>query len=209
MASSTGSRVSRLPVLVITGTSGAGKGTLVQELLRRVPGVALAVSATTRARRPGEQDGVHYWFISDEEFDRRLAEDDFLEYYAFPWGQRSGTLWSELDRIRDQGKAPLLELEPNGALAVKGRVPDAVLVFITAPDLKELERRLRERATESAGEIEERLALSRRQLEQAEQCDHLIVNDEVDRAASELERIVRGELEGAAGTIPARDSSSY
>ena len=180
-----------------------------QELLRRVPGVALAVSATTRARRPGEQDGVHYWFISDEEFDRRLAEDDFLEYYAFPWGQRSGTLWSELDRIRDQGKAPLLELEPNGALAVKGRVPDAVLVFITAPDLKELERRLRERATESAGEIEERLALSRRQLEQAEQCDHLIVNDEVDRAASELERIVRGELEGAAGTIPARDSSSY
>jgi guanylate kinase len=209
LASSTGSRVSRLPVLVITGTSGAGKGTLVQELLRRVPGVALAVSATTRARRPGEQDGVHYWFISDEEFDRRLAEDDFLEYYAFPWGQRSGTLWSELDRIRDQGKAPLLELEPNGALAVKGRVPDAVLVFITAPDLKELERRLRERATESAGEIEERLALSRRQLEQAEQCDHLIVNDEVDRAASELERIVRGELEGAAGTIPARDSSSY
>ena len=100
---------------MITGTSGAGKGTLVQELLRRVPEVALAVSATTRGRRPGEVDGVHYWFISDEEFDRRLAEDDFLEYYAFPWGQRSGTLWSELDRIRDQRKAPLLELEPNGA----------------------------------------------------------------------------------------------
>jgi guanylate kinase len=190
------------PVLVITGTSGAGKGTLVQELLARVPEVALAVSATTRERRPGEVDGVHYWFISEEEFDRRLAEDEFLEYYAFPWGQRSGTLWSELERIRDAGRAPLLELEPNGALAVKGRVPDALLVFITAPDLDELERRLRERATETAGEIEERLALSRRQLEQAEQCDVVIVNDEVERAAAELEGLVRRALDGAATMAP-------
>jgi guanylate kinase len=192
------SSTAKKPVFVITGTSGAGKGTLVQELLRRVPEVALAVSATTRGRRPGELDGVHYWFISDEEFDRRLAEDDFLEYYAFPWGQRSGTLWSELDRIRDQGKAPLLELEPNGALAVKGRVPDTVLFFIHAPDFEELERRPRERATESAGEIEERLALSRRQLDQAEQCDYLIVNDEIDRAAEELAGIVRRALDGSA-----------
>jgi guanylate kinase len=196
-----GSSTGKKPVFVITGTSGAGKGTLVQELLKRVPEVALAVSATTRGRRPGEVDGVHYWFISDEEFDQRLAEDDFLEYYAFPWGQRSGTLWSELDRIRDQGKAPLLELEPNGALAVKGRVPDAVLFFIHAPNFEELERRLRERATESAGEIEERLALSRRQLDQAEQCDYLIVNDEVERAAEELAGIVRQALDGAA-TMP-------
>lgn len=183
---------------MITGTSGAGKGTLVQELLARVPEVALAVSATTRARRPGEEQGTHYWFISDEEFDRRLAENEFLEYYAFPWGQRSGTLWSELDRIRDQGRAPLLELEPNGALAVKGRIHDAVLVFITAPDFDELGRRLRERATESAGEIEERLALSRRQLEQAEQCDYVVVNDQVERAAAELAEIVRRVLDGAA-----------
>jgi len=183
---------------VITGTSGAGKGTLVEELLTRVPEVALAVSATTRPRRPDEVDGVHYWFISDEEFDRGLAEDDFLEYYAFPWGQRSGTLRSEIDRIRAQGKAPLLELEPNGALAVKGRLPDAVLVFITAPDFEELERRLRERATESAGEIEERLTLSRRQLEQAEQCDYVIVNDDVSRAAEELASLVRRVVDGAA-----------
>ena len=188
----------RLPVIVITGTSGAGKGTLVQELLRRVPEGALAVSATTRERRPGELDGVHYWFITEDEFDRRLADDDFLEYYAFPWGQRSGTLRSEIDRIRDRGRAPLLELEPNGALAVKGRLPEAILVFITAPDFGELERRLRERATESQGEIEERLALSRRQLEQAEQCDYVIVNDEIERAAEELAGIVRGVLDGAA-----------
>ena len=169
---------------MITGTSGAGKGTLVQELLRRVPEVALAVSATTRERRPLEADGVHYWFISDEEFDRRLAAGDFLEYYVFPWGQRSGTLWSELERIRGNGLAPLLELEPNGALAVKGRIPDAILVFITAPDFDELEQ--------------ERLELSRRQLEQAEQCDVVIVNDEVERAAEELAGVVRRALDGAA-----------
>src|SRR5262252_2569483 len=85
-----------------------------QELLARIPRLRLAVSATTRARRPGEVDGVHYWFISDEEFDRRLAEGDFLEYHVFPWGQRSGTLLSELDRIAAAGNIPLLELELNG-----------------------------------------------------------------------------------------------
>ncbi len=197
MASST-ARPAQLPVFVITGTSGAGKGTLVQALLERVPELELAVSATTRERRPGEVEGVHYWFIPEEEFDRRLAADEFLESYEFPWGQRSGTLWSELERIRAKGKAPLLELEPNGALAVKERVPEAVLIFITAPTFDELERRLRERATESAGEIEERLELSRRQLEQADECDFVVVNDDVERAATELVGIVRRALDGAA-----------
>jgi len=197
LASST-ARPAQLPVFVITGTSGAGKGTLVQALLERVPELELAVSATTRERRPGEVEGVHYWFIPEEEFDRRLAADEFLESYEFPWGQRSGTLWSELERIRAKGKAPLLELEPNGALAVKERVPEAVLIFITAPTFDELERRLRERATESAGEIEERLELSRRQLEQADECDFVVVNDDVERAATELVGIVRRALDGAA-----------
>ena len=191
----------RSRLAVLAGPTAVGKGTVAADVRAHHPEIWISVSVTTRSPRPGEVDGVHYWFISDEEFDQRLAEDDFLEYYAFPWGQRSGTLWSELDRIRGQGKAPLLELEPNGALAVKGRVPDAVLFFIHAPDFEELERRLRERATESAGEIEERLALSRRQLDQAEQCDYLIVNDEVERAAEELAGIVRRALDGAA-TMP-------
>lgn len=201
LASSTASPPRRAtpPVFVVTGSLGAGKGTLVQELLRRVPDVALAVSATTRARRPGEVEGVHYWYLSDAEFDRRLAAADFLEYHTFPWGQRSGTLLSELERIRRAGRAPLLELEPNGALAVKERIPDAVLVFIAAPSLEELERRLRERGTESETEIRERLELSRRQLEHAaELCDHVIVNDELGRAAEELEGLVRRALDGAA-----------
>ena len=108
---------------MVTGPSGAGKGTMVQALLARVPRLRLAVSATTRARRPSEHDGVHYWFLTDEEFDQRLAAGDFLEYHVFPWGQRSGTLRSELDRIAAEGGVPLLELELNGSLAVKQAMP--------------------------------------------------------------------------------------
>ena len=99
----TSSTAKPLPVFVITGQSGAGKGTLIKRLLGLFPQLELAVSATTRARRPGEEDGVHYYFITDEEFDRRLDEGDFLEYHAFPWGQRSGTLLSEIDR---RGRIP-------------------------------------------------------------------------------------------------------
>ena len=183
---------------MVTGTSGAGKGTLVRELLRRVPELELAVSATTRERRPGEQDGRDYWFISDDQFGRKLEQGDFLEVYEFPWGQRSGTLWSELDRIRAGGRAPLLELETHGALAVQERVPGSVTIFITAPSFEELERRLRERATESAGEISERLALARKQLQQAREFDYVIVNDDVERAAQELVDIVSRKLEAAA-----------
>ena len=116
---------------------------MVEALLARVPRLRLAVSATTRAQRPGEVDGIHYWYLTDEEFDSRLVAGDFLEYHVFPWGQRSGTLLSELDRIAESGDIPLLELELNGSLAVKKKLPGALTIFIDAP-LDELERRLRE-----------------------------------------------------------------
>jgi guanylate kinase len=200
LASSSGSAVQRPPgpVIVVTGTSGAGKGTIERILLERHPELELAVSATTRERRPNEVHGKDYWFLSDEDFDRRLAEKGFLEYVTFPWGQRSGTLLSEIDRIRAVGRVPLLDLETDGALYVQKKVPGAVTIFVTAPTFEELERRLRARATESAGEIEERLALAREQLELAEEFDHVIVNDELERAAAEAEAIVRAEI--GAGT---------
>jgi guanylate kinase len=182
------------PVIVVTGTSGAGKGTLERILLDTFPELELAVSATTRERRPNEVDGKHYWFLSDEEFDRRLAEKGFLEYVTFPWGQRSGTLRSEIDRIRAVGRVPLLDLETDGALYVQKRVPGAVTIFVTAPTFEELERRLRARATESAGEIGERLALARQQLELADEFDHVIVNDDLERAAEEARAIVRERI---------------
>jgi len=198
------------PVFVITGTSGEGKSTLARRLVERIPDLKLAVSATTRPRRPGEVDGRDYWFISEEEFDRRLAEDDFLEWVELPWGPgyRSGTLLSELERIRGEGRAPLLEIETTGALAVRDRVPGAVTIFVTAPSREELEKRLRSRATESEGEIEERLDVAEQQLELESAFDHRIVNDDFERAFSELEEIVRGDLE-CAGSIPARDSSPH
>jgi guanylate kinase len=186
----TSSTANPLPVLVITGQSGAGKGTLIKRLLELFPQLRLAVSATTRAQRPGEVDGVHYYFISDEEFDRRLDDGDFLEYHAFPWGQRSGTLLSEIDRIGEDGEVCVLELETEGALNVADRVEGAVTIFITAP-LEELERRLLERATESSGEIGERLRVAREQLAVADRFDHVVENKDLERAVSELSDLVR------------------
>ena len=191
MASSTGN--ARL-VVVVTGTSGAGKGTLEKIVLERMPELELAVSATTRKRRPDEQDGREYYFITPARFASLVEDGEFLEYVDLPWGARSGTLRSEIDRIRAEGRIPLLDLETDGALYVQKTVPGVVTVFVTAPTFEELERRLRARATESAGEIGERLELARAQLELADQFDHLIVNDELERAAGEVEAIVRNEI---------------
>jgi guanylate kinase len=182
------------PVIVVTGASGAGKSSIERILLERHPELELAVSATTRERRRSEIDGKHYWFLTDEEFDRRLGEKGFLEYVTFPWGQRSGTLRSEIDRIRAAGRVPLLDLETDGALYIERTVPGAVTIFVTAPTFEELERRLRARDTESAGEIGERLALAREQLELVKEFDHVIVNDDLERAASEAQAIVEAEI---------------
>jgi guanylate kinase len=184
---------------VITGPSGAGKGTLIKALLERVSELEVAVSATTRLRRKGEEDGREYWFLSDAEFVRRVHEGEFLEHVTYVSGKRYGTLRSEVDRIAGDGRIPVLELETEGALNVKEDVPGAITIFITAP-IPELERRLRERASESEGEIGERIGLARKQLAQAEQFDHVVVNDKIDRAAGELEDIVHREL-AMAGTM--------
>jgi guanylate kinase len=189
-------------VLVVTGPSGAGKGTLIRELVERVPGIEVTVSATTRERRRGEEDGRDYWFLSDDDFLARVARGEFLEHVEFVSGHRYGTLRSELDRIAANGHVPLLELETEGALRVKREVPGAVTIFISAR-VEELERRLRERATESAGEIGERIELARKQLEQAGEFDHVIENDDLDRGVGELTGLVRGLL-GMTATMPRR-----
>jgi len=180
----------------VTGPSGAGKGTLIQLVLPRFPELALAVSATTRAQRPGEEDGVHYWFLSPAEFQARVERGEFLEYVDYV-GNRYGTLLSEIERLRAAGKAPLLELETEGAKRVKERVENAVTIFVTAP-VAELERRLRERATESSGQIDERIATARRQLDEAAAFDEVVENDDRDQAANALAAIITRELNGAA-----------
>jgi guanylate kinase len=189
-------------VLVVTGPSGAGKGTLIRELVERVPGIEVTVSATTRERRRGEEDGREYWFLSDADFLERVARGEFLEHVEYVSGHRYGTLRSELDRIAGNGHVPLLELETEGALRVKDGVPGAVTIFISAR-VDELERRLRERATESSGEIHERIELARKQLEQAVEFDHVIENDDLEQAVSNLTALVRSLLSPAA-TMPRR-----
>jgi guanylate kinase len=189
-------------VLVVTGPSGAGKGTLIRKLIERLPTVEATVSATTRALRRGEEDGREYWFLSDEEFLARVERGEFLEYVEYVSGRRYGTLRSELDRIAANGRVPLLELETEGALRVKHEVTGAVTIFISAR-VEELERRLRERATESTGEIGERIELARQQLEQADEFDYVIENDDLDRATGELTQLVAGLLSPAA-TMPRR-----
>jgi guanylate kinase len=184
---------------VVTGPSGAGKGTLIQLVLPRFPELALSVSATTRAQRPGEVDGVHYWFLSPEEFDAKEKAGEFLEWVDYV-GNRYGTLLSEIDRLRAAGKAPLLELETEGAQRVKRRVDRGVTVFVTAP-VEELERRLRERATESSGAIDDRISKAREQLEERGDFDYVVENDDRERAADELAAIVEREL-AATATMP-------
>ena len=187
------------PVFVVTGPSGAGKGTLIKGLLERVDGLEVAVSATTRPQRPGEVDGRDYWFLSDDEFARRVDAGDFLEWVPYVSGKRYGTLSSEIDRIGRDGAVCILELELEGALKVQRDVPGSITIFIAA-DVDELERRLRERATESTGEIGERIALARRQLERAHEFRYMVRNDDLERATNALAALVECELEGGAGS---------
>lgn len=181
------------PVFVVTGPSGAGKGTLIKGLLGCVPGLEVAVSATTRPQRPGEEDGRDYWFLTDAEFTRRVDAGDFLEYVPYVSGRRYGTLRSEIERIAGAGNTCILELELEGALRVQSDVPGSITIFIAA-DVPELERRLRGRATESTGEIGERIALARVQLEQAHRFRYMVRNDDVDRATAALAALVECEL---------------
>jgi guanylate kinase len=177
----------------VTGPSGAGKGTLIRDVLQRVPEVEVTVSATTRDRRPAEQDGREYHFLSAAEFLDRSERGEFLEHVTYVSGHRYGTLRDELARIAAKGHVALLELETEGALRVKRDVPGAVTIFISA-QVEELERRLRERRTESTGEIGERIALARRQLEEAEEFDYVVENDNLERAVAELAELIRGLL---------------
>jgi guanylate kinase len=181
-------------VVVITGPSGVGKGTLIRGLMKRLPALELSISATTRAPRAGEQDGVDYHFLSREEFDRRVAQGEFLEHADYA-GRSYGTLRSELeDRVR-AGVPVVLEIEVQGARQVRAAMPESLQVFIAPPSPGALRARLLGRGTDDTAEVERRLDAAREELAARSDFAHVVVNDRLDDALEQLTGIVARELD--------------
>lgn len=176
---------------MIAGPSGVGKGTVVREVLSRTPErLVLSVSATTRPPRPGETDGTDYYFVDDEDFDRMVAGGEMLEWAEVFHGHRYGTPSGPVGLHRDAGNDVVLEIDVEGARWVRERVPDAVMILLEPPSRAELERRLRSRGTESDASIAERLAKADWELSQRSLFDHVVVNDELARASTQVAAII-------------------
>ncbi len=196
---------SKLRVFLLSGPSGVGKTTIVRRLLERLPVPLMkAVSATTRPPRAGEVDGEAYYFLSQVEFDRRRANNEFLEcaevHHSGYW---YGTLRSELERARKAGAWSFLEIDVQGALAVMKEYPDAVSVFLVVPSVEDYERRLRARGTESDEVIRRRLKTAEEELKFADRYDYQVVNDDLERAVDEISHILisREESQTDAGRV--------
>jgi guanylate kinase len=176
-------------VFVITGPSGVGKGTLIRLLRERIPQLALSVSATTRAPRPGEEDGVDYHFLSDEEFADKVADGEFVEWAEYS-GRRYGTLRSELQRHLDAGRPVVLEIEVQGARQVRKAMPEAVQIFIEPPQGQALRDRLVGRGTDDPDEVARRMDVAEEELAAAGEFQYRVVNDRLEEAVAQLVDIV-------------------
>lgn len=181
------------PIFVISAPSGAGKNSLINILLQIEPRLRYSISSTTRLQRANEIDGVSYYFLEKFEFERRIAAGAFVEY-ARVLDNYYGTEVRELERIFAAGGYPILDIDVQGARTLRGKGVHMVSLFITVPDLPELERRLRARGSEDESEIKKRIELSRRELEEQAAFDYVIVNDDLMRAAEEMAQIMRGHL---------------
>ena len=176
-------------LVVVSGPGGVGKGTVVKALLRRHPELAVSVSATTRDPRPGETDGVEYHFLDEESFDALIDSDGFVEWAAFG-GRRYGTPWSSLKAALDRGATVVLEIDVQGALQVRERFLDALLIFLTPPSMDELRQRLEGRGTDDARRVAERMRIADWEMAQSPSFDHVLTNETVDQTVDEIGRIL-------------------
>ena len=180
-------------LIVISGPSGVGKGTVRKALFEmKNHNLTYSVSMTTRAKRPGEVDGVDYYFTTKEEFENRIKNNKFLEYAEFV-GNYYGTPLDKVNEKLDSGHEVVLEIEVEGALQVKKKVPDCVMIFIVPPSKEDLYKRLKSRGTESEEIINERIEKANREFKKAKFYDYIVVNDEVNNAADRILAIIRAE----------------
>lgn len=176
-------------LIVVSGFSGAGKGTLMKRLMQTYDNYALSVSMTTRTPRVGEEEGVSYFFSTNEQFERTIAEDGLIEYACY-CGNYYGTPKAYVEEQLEAGKDVILEIEIQGALKVKEKFPESLLLFVTPPDAKELERRLVGRGTESEDVIRSRLARAYEESEGIEAYDYIVINDKLERCVEEINSLV-------------------
>ena len=182
-------------LFVISGPSGVGKGTLVSMLRQNHPEIKLSVSATTRNPRPGEINGVHYFFLTKEDFKNRIKSGEFLEWAEFS-GNFYGTNKNFVEKMLKDGQNIILEIEVQGALQVKNKLQEAIMIFIDPPSFEELKSRLLKRSTESEEEIQKRLAVVKTELHQKKEFNYVMVNDNLDTALQNLETIILKEIDG-------------
>ena len=185
-------KMNRGKLVIVSGFSGAGKGTVMNRLVADNSNYALSVSATTRQPRPNEVDGVSYFFKTHEEFERMIENDELLEYARYV-DNYYGTPKAFVEAMRNEGKDVLLEIEMQGAMLVKGKCPDAILIFITTKDVATLRDRLTGRGTETPDVIEKRMDRAREEAQGVENYDYIVVNDELEECVETVDRIVRSE----------------
>ncbi|HOB35898.1 MAG TPA: guanylate kinase [Candidatus Avimonas sp.] len=179
-------------LIILSGPSGSGKGTIVRQLLKQRDDTVLSVSVTTRAPRTGEREGVHYYFKTKQEFERLIENGELLEYAEYN-GDYYGTPVKPVEKCVREGKNVILEIEVQGAEKVMDKREDIVSIFITAPSLTELERRLRRRGSETDASIEQRLKIARWELTRAFRYDYVVLNDEVPLAVERIQAIISAE----------------